>query len=179
MPGEETSSAYFSRTAARCPVTRSQRSSETPPGWSMNRRTSLPPTTSASSTSTSGSASARRASISAWILLMFTSTPLMKKAGERPLSENHGLAAETKAVPVRRAPVWGLSGLCRALPVEAIIVPLRAQLGRQREWFTGLLVAPQLHQRAAEAEQREVVRRRPLDDRLELHAGALVLGGAE
>ena len=70
-------------------------------------------------------------------------------------------------------------GLGRTLTIQPVIAPFRAQLRGQREWLSGLLVAAQLHQRTAQAEQREVVRRGPLDDRLELRPGALVLRRAE
>src|SRR3954454_12929349 len=63
-PGEETSSANFSRTSGSCLVTRSHSSSVTPSGWSMKRRTSRLPTTSARRPSTSGSDSASLASMS-------------------------------------------------------------------------------------------------------------------
>src|ERR1051325_25945 len=70
-------------------------------------------------------------------------------------------------------------GLCRTLPVDAVIAPFWPQLSGQRERLAGLLRAPQLEQRAAEAEQRVVVGRRPVDDGLELDARGLELARAE
>src|SRR5437879_1664939 len=71
----------------------------TPSGWSMNRRTVPPETISASTTSISGSASASRASISAWIALIQSSL-YMKKSGRAPTFElrRPGLPGGTKAV---------------------------------------------------------------------------------
>src|SRR4051794_10843763 len=182
VPGEETSSAYFSRTSGSCLVTRSHRSSVTPSGWSMNRRTRRPPTTSASSTSTPGSDSERRASISACIALMFTPI-LNKKAGERPLS----LAARPRkscacVIALARAcAAWerASGGLGGPLSIDAIVAAFGPQLRRQRERFPRLLRAAQLEQRAPQAEQRVVVRGRAIDDGFELHAGRLELPRAE
>src|SRR3954469_162002 len=57
-------------------------------------------------------------------------------------------------------------------PVIAAVGPQRCGLGERPARLPG---TPQLHQRAAEAEQRVVVGRRSLDDRLELLARALEL----
>src|SRR6185503_6706851 len=155
----------------------------------MKRRTSLPPTTSASSTSTSGSDSESRASMSAWIALMFTPI-LNKKAGERPLS----LAVRPRKSCVRviaRAPAqpWraaitplairGSRGLRGPFAVDPVVAPFRPQLRRQRERLAGLLRASQLEQGAPEAEQRVVVGGRAIDDGLELHPRGLELARAE
>src|SRR4051812_3131214 len=67
----------------------------------------------------------------------------------------------------------------RSVPVDAIVAPVRAQRGGLGERPARLPGAAELHQRAAEAEERVVVRRRGRDDRLELRARALELVRAE
>src|SRR3954470_15766779 len=159
----------------------------------MKRRTRPPPTTSASSTSTLGSASESRASISAWIALM--SPPPHEKSGRRPLSENNGrrprklcslystglrvrLCRAAADAPTDERSVSGGRGP-GPVPVDPVIAAVRPQRCRLGERPARLPGAAELHQRAAEAEQRVVVGRRPLDDRLELLARALELVRAE
>src|SRR4051794_23664109 len=74
----------------------------------------------------------------------------------------------------------GWSGRPRdPFPVHPVVAPFGPQLGRERERLARLLHAAELHQRAPEAEQREVVRRSALDHRLELLTGLLELLRAE
>src|SRR3954449_7166609 len=65
------------------------------------------------------------------------------------------------------------------VPVDPVIAAVRPQRCRLGERPARLPGAPELHQRAAQAEQRVVVGRRPLDDRLELLTRALELVRAE
>ena len=90
--------------------------------------------------------------MSAWIALMFTSTPFMKKAGESPLSEHLRPCGRNESCAVQISTAERLTasgGLRRALAIEPVIAPLGAQLGGQRERLARLLVAAELHQRAA------------------------------
>src|SRR5829696_8581175 len=148
----------------------------------MNSLTVLPLTTSASRTSTSGSTAASCCSMSAWIVLFMVSSPsspYMKKAGQRPLSAPRPRGgAKRKLRPVLIAPEALCSGPC-AVPVDAVVAPVRAQSGGQRERLPRVLRTAQLEQRAAEAEEGVVVGRRALDERLELGPGGLELGRAE
>src|SRR5215207_1709989 len=158
----------------------------------MKRRSVWSPTTSARSTSTSGAASARRASMSACGLLIlssFLTIPDNKKAGERPLSNSTGPGPAPKAVPMTIAPQRGSwppmerakSGraAARLAEVLAVVGALRTQARRQRQRLARLGVATLQLQRAAEAEEREVVGRRALDDRLELGGGLAVAAREE
>src|ERR1700720_1615023 len=142
----------------------------------MNTRSDLPPRISASSTSTSGSLSARRLSISACMgvinMLLYA-----KKAGLRPLSvllpasaRQHESSRSSIALGRSRAvrlPARGRacdsgSGAVRvaacAIAIDAIVLALGTQRARQRKWLAGLAVAPEQLHRAAQAEQRVVVR---------------------
>ena len=162
-------------------VTRSQSSSVTPSGWSMKRRTRSPPTTSASRTSTSGSTSASRASISVWIVLM-SPPPIQKKAGSRPLPKGPTGREKLCVQSSTRRLCGGSCSTARGgdracgrrrrgpVAIDAVVAALRVHVGGQRERLARLGGAPELHQRAAEAEERVVVGRRALDDRLELRA---------
>src|ERR687886_272372 len=67
----------------------------------------------------------------------------------------------------------------RPVPVRAVVRPLGAQAGGQRQRGARLGVAAHELQRAAEAEERVVVRRRAVDDRLELAGGLAVATRAE
>src|SRR4051794_31135858 len=67
----------------------------------------------------------------------------------------------------------------RTVPVDAVVAPVGPQRGGLRERAPRLAGPAQLHQRAAEAEQRVVVGGRALHDRLELRARALELVRAE
>src|SRR5690349_9524581 len=72
-----------------------------------------------------------------------------------------------------------LSGaLARAVAIDRVVASSGVHVRRQRERLAGLPVAPELHEAAAEAEERVVVRGRALDHRLELHAGGLVVARA-
>src|SRR3954453_1076987 len=142
----------------------------------MKRRTRPSPTTSASRTSTSGSTSARRASISAWILLM--SPPLStKKRALRPLPKV--AVRPRKACASRLAALTPLRSFSSAVAVDPVVVPFRVHRRGQRERLARLGGPPQLQQRAPPAEERVVVRRRPLPPRLELGARLLEVAGAE
>src|SRR3954453_7027537 len=72
-----------------------------------------------------------------------------------------------------------LRGLARAISVDPVVVPLGVHGRRERERLARLGGPPELQQRAAEAEERVVVRRRALDDRLELRARLVELARAE
>src|SRR3954471_1859515 len=85
---------------------------------------------------------------------------------------------QTKASLVLIAP-GGLCGGPCAVPVDAVVAAVGTQSGGQRERLPRVLRTAQLEQRAPEAEERVVVGRRALDDRLELGPGGLELGGAE
>src|SRR5215218_6964695 len=106
-----------------------------------------------------------------------------KEAGSRPLRYvTGGLAAGPKMSDLRiaRAVRSALRGPApREVAIAPVVRPLGAQVGGERERMAGLVVAAELLQRAAEAEQREVVRRGVLDDGLELGGGGLVLLGPE
>src|SRR3954470_5118335 len=135
----------------------------------MKRRTRSRPTTSASRTSTSGSTSDRRASMSAWILLM--SPPYStKKRALRPLPKSGLPGAKSYVSRVAAHDVCRTrSGrLPRPVAIDPVLAALGVHVGRQRERLARLRVAPQHHQRALEAEQRVVVGRGAVDDRLEL-----------
>src|SRR3954468_12604156 len=138
----------------------------------MKRRTRSPPTTSASRTSTSGSTSARRASISAWIVLIFTSS--IKKRALRPLPRM--ALRPRKACGFRVAVLGRLTG---AVAVDPVVAPLGIHARGEGQRLACLGGAAELHERAPEAEQRVVVGRRALDHRLELRAGALEVAAAE
>src|SRR4051794_5598364 len=142
----------------------------------MKSRTNRPPTTSASRTSTSGSTSASRASMSAWIALMSFSPP-QQKSGPTPASRNDPTGGR-ESCPFVIAP-QALSGDPRALldrrgarpravAVDAVIAAVGTEAGGERERLASLRRTAGLHQRAAEAEERVVVRRSALDDGLEL-----------
>src|SRR3954469_7641777 len=82
--------------------------------------------------------------------------------------------------PARRARGSRSGGpLAGAVSVAAIVAALGPQVRRQREWVTGLRVTAELLQRTPQAEERVVVGRCVLDDRLELLAGLLVALRAE
>src|SRR5215208_2134181 len=169
----------------------------------MKRRTSLPPTTSASSTSTSGSASASRASMSACIALICLSV-LQQKSGRAPaLNTRPGVAkapadviapgggprAEALSRPKRssrsRAGAVAVDSerssrsRAGAVAVDPVVVAVGPQAGGERQRPARLVRPAALHQRAAEAEERIVVRRRALDDGLELDRRLLVVARAE
>src|SRR5919201_5056836 len=133
------------------------------------------------STSTSGAVWARRASMSDCKALIALLLPDNKKAGERPLSIPPAGGPAPKAVVVRLAPLsgsWSGSAAARVMQVLAVVGALGTQARGQREGLARLGVTALQLQRAAEAEQREVVRRRPLDDRLEL-GGRLAVAARE
>src|SRR4051794_8402005 len=67
----------------------------------------------------------------------------------------------------------------RAVPVFPVVRAVRAQAAGERERIARLRVAALQLQRAAEAEQRVVVRRRALDHGLELLLGLAEATGAE
>src|SRR5579875_4142828 len=67
----------------------------------------------------------------------------------------------------------------RLVPILAIVPPAGLQARRQRERAPRLGVAAEQLQAPPQAEQRVVVRRRPVDDRLELGGRLLVAPGAE
>src|SRR3954464_6982303 len=117
----------------------------------MKRRTRSPPTTSASRTSTSGSASARRASISAWILLITPPLPIKKRA-LRPLPK---VAFRPRKACLLR--VAALGRLARPVAVDPVVPPLRVHARRERERFARFRGAAELHQAAPEAEKCVVV----------------------
>src|SRR5215213_5184183 len=73
------------------------------------------------------------------------------------------------------------SSRSRAGPVavDPVVVAVGPQAGGERQRPARLVRAAALHQRAAEAEQRVVVRRRALDDRLELDRRLLEVARAE
>src|SRR3954454_2328064 len=125
----------------------------------MTRRTRRPPTTSASSTSTSGSTEARLASMSAWIVLMLTSL-VNKKAGSSPASPKGLSAAKSCAFRVAM-----LRRFASPVAVDPVVPALGVHGRREGERLAGLGVPPELHEAAAEAEQRVVVGGRALDHR--------------
>src|SRR4051794_31598765 len=67
----------------------------------------------------------------------------------------------------------------RLVAVAPVVVPLRSQLRGERQRPARLAVAAELLQRPPEAEQREVVRRRLVDDGLELGGRRLVARAAK
>src|SRR3954470_4104095 len=85
---------------------------------------------------------------------------------------------QTKASLVLIAP-GGLCGGPCAVPVDAVVAAVRTQSRGERERLPRVLRTAQLEQRAAEAEERVVVGRRALDERLELGPRRLELRGAE
>src|SRR3954447_1574873 len=157
----------------------------------MKRRTRSPPTTSASRTSTSGSTSDRRASMSAWIVVISPPEarvrwpqppgPFTKKAGSSPASQSGLPAAKSSNLRVAALDTCRTRSGRLSCPVaiDPVVAALGIHVRRQRERLARLRGAPQHHQRAAQAEQRVVVGGRPVDDRLELHARRLVAAGAE
>src|SRR6476660_6051278 len=65
----------------------------------------------------------------------------------------------------------------RAIAINAVVLSFGTQRTGQRERLAGLAMAPEQLHRAAEAEQRVVVRGRAGGDRLELLRGAVVAAG--
>src|ERR1019366_625017 len=147
----------------------------------MNTRRHLPPRTSASSTSTSGSLWARRLSISVCSAVIWVG-PYAKRAGLRPLSvrlptssRRHESSRSSIASAGCRAPVSAPPGITAStIAVQPVVGPLGAQRARQGQRRAGLPMASEQLHGAPEAEQRVVVRGRPLSDRLELPSGGCV-----
>jgi len=78
-----------------------------------------------------------------------------------------------------RAPLDRRGARPRAVAVDAVIPPVGTEAGGERERLARLRRTAGLHQRAAEAEERVVVRRRALDDGLELDGRLLEAARAE
>src|ERR1700761_9390282 len=146
----------------------------------MNRRRVVPPS-SASSTSTSGSTPASLASISVCSALTFSSINLIKKAGERPLSVLRREPPGRKAVNLRLALLSSARGdlaagwLCCtsacAIPVHPVIAAAGLERCGQRKRLASLRVPAEQLQAAPQAEERKIVGRSLVDDRLELLGG--------
>src|SRR5204862_7429002 len=68
----------------------------------------------------------------------------------------------------------GRGGGAGSVAIQAVVPPVGAQTRRQRERPARLGVSPELLERAAEAEERVVVRGRALHDGLELRRGLRV-----
>src|ERR1044071_8207611 len=94
----------------------------------MNRRPSLPPTTSASSTSTSGSDSESRASMSSWIALMSTSPHHQQKSGRAPAFVGHAAAKKLYGCYSTDGALRGRGGTAKAGARERALEVVRRLL---------------------------------------------------
>src|SRR5579884_1005395 len=155
----------------------------------MNSR-SVVPDTWTSKTSTSGSCAASRRSISGCRAVLVTissiGTPHKKSGlaptpgtttGQRPGAND--CVFQVSTVWVRSAAARRRRAGPRAVAIDAVVAASGLQAGGKREGLAGLRVTTEHLQRAAQAEQREVVGRSAIDHRLELGRRLLVALGAE